>query len=100
MKKKDQIQKQKEETLPPWQKIPKPILPIVIILVGVVIFFIAQYAADILMSLYALIRGWNYTEANNWLTNSITAQFFFVLFFEVIIIGLLYGLFKHYHLLD
>lgn len=81
----------------PWQSIPRWALPILIILTGVVIFFIAQYAASFLMSLYASIRGWDYQQANSWLTNSVTAQFFFVLFFETIVIGLLYGIFKHYH---
>ena len=85
------------ETKLPWQRVPKWLLPVVIILIGVVIFFAAQYAASFLMSLYALIRGWNYQQANNWLTNSVTAQFFFVLFFEAIVVGLLYGIFKHYH---
>ncbi len=97
MKQKSQPKKQKQETLPPWQKIPKPLLPFVVILGGIAIFFVAQYAASFLMSLYALIRGWNYAQANNWLTNSVTAQFFFVLIFESVIVGLLYGLFKHYN---
>ena len=49
------------------------------------------------MSLYALIRGWNYAQANNWLTNSVAAQFFFILLFESFTVGLIYGIFKYYH---
>ena len=89
--------KTKNESLPLWQRVPKWLLPFVIIAIGIAIFFIAQYAASLLLSLYALIRGWDYQQATSWLTNSVTAQFFFILFFEAVSVGLLYGLFKYYH---
>src|SRR5580658_9222220 len=80
----------------PWEKIPKWALPIVLIVVGAAIFFASQYAASLVLSIYALARGWNATQANNWLNNSVTAQFLFVLIFESLTVGLLYLLLRRY----
>lgn len=80
----------------PWERLPKWLLPIVLVLTVGLIYFISQYAAGLILSLYAVIHGWNTAQANNWLTNSVTAQFFYILLFESFTIGLLYALLKHY----
>ncbi len=80
----------------PWEHIPKWLLPIVIILIAGAVFFISQFATSIILSLYAAIRGWNATFANNWLSNSVSGQFLFVLLFEGLIIALLWALLRRY----
>ena len=80
----------------PWRKIPKWLLPIVVILLVILIYFIAQYVASFILSLYALSRGWNAATANNWLNQSITGQFFFILIFEGCGVGLVWLLMHRY----
>lgn len=60
------------------------------VLVGLVALFGSQLVAGVLLSLYPLIRGWNSTTANNWLSNSITAQFIFVLLAEFLAVLIVY----------
>ncbi len=81
----------------PWERLPKWLLPFALILVVALIYFISQYAADILLSIYAALMGWSAAHANQWLASSITAQFFYILLFEVFTVGLLYLIFKHYN---
>ena len=81
----------------PWESIPRWLMPIVVILVVAVIYFISQYLTSIILSLYALMRGWNVAYANNWLSNSIPAQFFYIVLFEGATIGLLYLLLRRYN---
>lgn len=88
--------KNKNQESRPWEKIPKWILPILVILTVAIIYIIAQYFSSIVLSLYALIRGWNTVYANNWLSNSVAGQFFYILLFESATIGLLYLLLKRY----
>lgn len=80
----------------PWEKLPKWLLPVALILVLGFIYFASQYLAGMVLSIYAAIRGWNTVQANNWVTTSITGQFFYVLLFEGFAVGLLYLLLRHY----
>jgi membrane protease YdiL (CAAX protease family) len=73
-----------------WRKIPKWLLPIVVILGAFLIFLVAQYTSVLILSFYALFRGWDTARANYWLNNSITAQFLFVLMAEAFTVGLVY----------
>lgn len=69
-------------------KLPKWPIPIVVILLVALIFFVAEYASSLVLSFYALFQGWTVSRANNWLQSSITAQFFYVLLAEVFTVGL------------
>lgn len=80
----------------PWEKIPKWLLPIVVIFLVAAIFFISQYAASLILSFYALFRGWNTAQANNWLNNSVVGQFAFVLLFESFNVLLLWLILRRY----
>ncbi len=86
----------KSKETQPWRKIPKWLLPIMIILLVALIFFVSQYAASLILSLYALIRGWNAAQANSWLNSSITAQFIYVVLFESASIGLVWAILHRY----
>lgn len=80
----------------PWERIPKYLLPVVLIIIVGLIYFISQFAASLLLSLYALLQGMSSVQANNWLTNSVTAQFFYILLFEGFTVGLLAALMRRY----
>jgi len=80
-----------------WQRIPKWLLPIVLIIGVFVLFMVAQYGSIIILSIYTALRGWNQVQANNWLSTSITAQFFFILLAESFTVGLIYLVLKYFN---
>jgi uncharacterized protein len=47
------------------------------------IFFTSQILAGIMLSFYPLVKGWSSGQSETWLTNSVAAQFLFVLLTEV-----------------
>ncbi len=81
----------------PWKKIPKYLLPFVVVFIVVAVFFIAQYTASLLVSIYPFAAGYNSAQASTWLDNSITAQFVYVVLAEAFTVGLIYLLLKHYN---
>jgi membrane protease YdiL (CAAX protease family) len=56
----------------------------------VVIFFLTQVIAELLVSIYPALHHWTNSHATSWLDNSVYAQFVFVLLAESLIIGALY----------
>jgi len=60
--------------------------------VGVVIavFLIAQLVAEEILLIYPRTQGWTVSVANNWLQNSVYAQFFYVLLAEILTVGLIF----------
>lgn len=54
---------------------------------AIVLYFVAQIVAVLIVSVYPHLRGWSGTTAEHWLTNSVPAQFWYVLFAE----GLMFG---------
>ncbi len=86
-----------QENIRSLDNIPKWRIPIIVIVSLVLIFFIAQYVAIILLSLYAGIRGWDAAQANAWLSKSITAQFIYVFLAEALTVGLVYLVLKYWH---
>ncbi len=49
-----------------------------------IVFFLSQIIAGFLVSLYPVLRSWNQATANNWLNNSVFAQFIYILLAELI----------------
>lgn len=76
--------------------IPRWLIPIVAIIATALFFFIGQYAASLILSIYALARGWSVAYANSWLSQSITAQFFYVLLAESFTVGQIFLFLKYY----
>ncbi len=70
--------------------------PVLGVIVGAVIFFGAQIISELLLSLYRYPRHWTAQQVINWLTNSITAQFLFILFAEVLVVFGVYLFVKRY----
>ena len=59
------------------------------VFLGIVALFGSQLIAGFIISLYPLIRHWSVAQGNSWLTNSIFAQFIFVLLAETIAVGVI-----------
>jgi membrane protease YdiL (CAAX protease family) len=64
------------------------------VLIGLIALFGSQIIVGIVMSIYPFLKGWNSTTANNWLNNSISAQFIFVLLAEALAILIVYWYLK------
>lgn len=77
--------------LVPW----KPWLGVLFI---IVLYYAAQIAAGILISIYPGLQHWSHSHAFDWLNNSVGAQFVFILLAEVLSIGGIYLFLKHYRL--
>ena len=67
----------------PWH----PWLGIVFV---VVIYFLSQVFSSLLVSIYPLLRHWSGSQATNWLNNSVSAQFIYVLLAEGLTVGAIY----------
>ena len=58
--------------------------------VVIVVFLLAQLVAEEIMLIYPHLQSWSQTKANNWLQNSVYAQFFYVLLAEVLTVSLIF----------
>lgn len=62
--------------------------------VTLAIYFVGQVLGSLLAYMYPLLRGWNETQAVDWLQNNVYGQFLTILFVETISLGLLYAFLK------
>ena len=58
--------------------------PWVAVFYALLVYFIAQILASVLVLIYPHARGWSNAQGNDWLNNSVLAQFWFVLFAEAL----------------
>jgi CAAX protease family protein len=70
--------------------------PWVGVVVGVAALFGSQLIVGVLLSIYPAVKHWNSSQADAWLTNSVAAQFIFVLLAEAIAIAAVYFFIKRY----
>ena len=70
--------------------------PWIAVVVALFAFLGSQVIIGLVLSIYPAIRGWNGSQANNWLNNSIIAQFIFVLLAEALAISIVYFYLKRY----
>lgn len=61
--------------------------PWVAVLYAVVIYFVSQFIASLIVIIYPHIRGWGSVRAEHWLVGATTAQFWYVLFAEALTVG-------------
>lgn len=75
---------------PSDESLPSPLKarwnPLLGILLAVIIFFAAQIISEVVLSYYRYPRHWDAQQLLNWLNNSITAQFLFILIAESLIV--------------
>jgi len=64
-----------------------PWSPAAAVLYAVVVYFAAQLVASALVIIYPHLRGWGKTAGETWLTSSVIAQFWYVLFAEALTFG-------------
>jgi membrane protease YdiL (CAAX protease family) len=83
------------ENLPkPESKIPwNPILALVFV---VLLYFIAPIIGGLLVFIYPLALGWTEGQIDSWLSDSVYAQFWFVLVAEIITVGALLLFLRRY----
>ena len=80
-KKADIVQTKAESV--PWN-------PWVGVIFVLVIFYAAQLLSGLLISIYPLLQHWSRSRADNWLNNSVAAQFVYVLLAETFSVGAVY----------
>ncbi len=56
----------------------------------IIIYFVAQFFGGILVSLYPALRHWSAVQTNDWLNNSVAAQFVYIILAEGFILGSIY----------
>lgn len=62
----------------------------------VIIYYAAQVFGGLLIYIYPALKHWSQAQLHDWLRDSVTAQFFFVLLAEAFILGALYIFLKKY----
>ena len=60
------------------------------VLIGMLALFGSQIIAGLILSIYPLLKHWSVVQSNNWLDNSVIAQFIYVLIAEAIAIYIVY----------
>ncbi len=71
--------------------------PAAALIVTVGIYFVSQIIAGIVISLYPLLKHWNYAQTTKWLEQSVFGQFFFIVIVEAITLWLLWIFLKRRH---
>ncbi|HXR50281.1 MAG TPA: CPBP family intramembrane glutamic endopeptidase [Verrucomicrobiae bacterium] len=84
----------KDSSSPTIARVPWNALGGVIFLI--VIFYVSQFFAGILISIYPGLKHWTDAQANSWLDNSVTAQFIYILLAESFAVGAIYLFLRRY----
>ena len=69
--------------------------PVSAIIGTVIIYFVAQVVAGILVSIYPVLRHLSYNQTKQWLESSVVGQFAFVATVEILTLWLLWSLMKY-----
>ena len=62
----------------------------------VIIYFVSQFLASVLVSMYPFFQHWSSARANDWLNSSVIAQFIYIFVAEALTIGAIYFFLRHY----
>ena len=63
---------------------------------AVIVYGAPQILVGVALAIYPAIKHWNSSQTNNWLNNSISAQFIYTVIVEAIAIGIIWALLRHY----
>jgi len=61
-----------------------------------IVYFVSQFFGGLVVSIYPWLKHWTTAQANDWLSNSIPAQFMYVLLAEAFMLGAIYLFLKKY----
>jgi membrane protease YdiL (CAAX protease family) len=70
--------------------VPVPWSPWLGLIFALVVFFASQLVAGLLVAIYPATKHWSLAQTNDWLNNSVLAQFIYVLIAEVLTVGAIY----------
>jgi membrane protease YdiL (CAAX protease family) len=65
--------------------------PLLAVLLVIVLYYVAQFAAGFIVSIFAYAHHWTNQQATDWLNNSTGAQFFYIFLAEAFTLGGLYA---------
>lgn len=86
----------------PIETSPKSNIPVVpwnpwlAVLFIIIIFYLSQFIGGIIVSLYPWLKHWSTSQANDWLNNSISAQFIYGLIAEGFMLAVIFQFVKKY----
>jgi membrane protease YdiL (CAAX protease family) len=72
-----------------------PWSPLSAVLIVAIAFLVAQLVGGVVIASYPSLHHWSSSRANNWLSNSVDAQFFFVLISEALTVFILWLYLRH-----
>jgi hypothetical protein len=75
---------------------PVPWNPWLGVVFAVVVYYASQFVAGLLVSVYPAVRHWPQTMIQSWVSDSVWAQFFFILLAEASVIGAIYWFLRRY----
>jgi len=67
------------------------------VLYAAAVYFAAQIAASLAIAIYPRLKGWGSAQAESWLSNSVFAQFWFVLLAEALTFGAIWWFVRKRH---
>lgn len=71
--------------------------PVVAVVAVILIFFVSQFVGGLVLSIYPALRHMSSAQANAWITNSIAAQFVYVVIAEGLTVLAVWQFLKHFH---
>lgn len=70
--------------------------PVGAVALVVVIYFVSQFLGGLALTIYPTLKHWSDAQTNNWINNSIPAQFIYVLIAEGLTVLAVWQLLKYY----
>jgi membrane protease YdiL (CAAX protease family) len=70
--------------------------PVGVVLIVIVIYFVSQIIGGLLLSVYPALHHWSDAQANDWVNNSVIAQFIYVVVAEGLTLLALWAFLRHY----
>jgi len=85
-----EIKDQKDDVRKPW------VHPIGAVLIVLFIYFASQIIGGLLLSVYPALHHWSDSQANDWVNNSVVAQFIYVVVAEGLTLLSLWAFLRHF----
>lgn len=70
--------------------------PVAATIWAIIVYGAPQILVGVALAIYPAVKHWNSSQTNNWLNNSISAQFIYTVVVEAIAVGIIWALLGHY----